>query len=91
MGKLSDNETLSANPLCDALADNTVTPVDEQVAFRIDFPQWLATYAVRNRGIILDLMAGERALEVSEKYRLSPGRVSQMRAQYHGDWRRFLG
>ncbi len=89
VGKLLDYEMLSDNPLCDALIDNTVTPVDEQVAFRLDFPQWVSTYSERNRGIILDLMAGERTLEVSDKYALSPGRVSQMRGQFCDSWRRF--
>ena len=73
----------------DALADNTVTPVDEQVAFRMDFPCWLSTYSDRDRRIALDLMAGERTQDVSEKYSLSAGRVSQMRMQFHEGWRRF--
>ena len=81
--------TLSANPLCEALADNTVTPVDEQVAFRMDFPQWLSTYPDRDRRIALDLMAGERTLDVADKYALSAGRVSQMRTQFHDSWNRF--
>ena len=36
---LPDHSTLGGNPLGEALVDNTVTPVDEQVAFRLDFPQ----------------------------------------------------
>jgi hypothetical protein len=86
---LPDFSTLSGNPLEEALADNTVTPVDEQVAFRLDFPQWLSTCRDRDRGIILDLMAGERTLDVSDKFGLSPGRVSQMRTQFRDGWRRF--
>jgi len=73
----------------DAPADNTVTPVDEQVAFRLDFPQWLSTYSDRDRRIALDLMVGERTMDVSEKYALSAGRVSQMRTQFHDSWKRF--
>ena len=88
VGKLPDQETLSANPLCDALADNTVTPVDEQVAFRLDFPQWLSTYPDRDRRIALDLMAGERTQDAADKYALSEGRISQLRTQFHDSWRR---
>ncbi len=91
VGKLPDHETLSANLLCDALADNTVTPVDEQVAFRLDFPQWLSTYSDRDRRIALDLMAGERTQDVSDKYALSAGRISQMRRHFHDGWRKFHG
>ena len=86
---LPDFSTLAGNPLEEALADNTVTPVDEQVAFRLDFPRWLSTYSDRDRRIALDLMAGERTLEVADKYGLSPGRVSQMRTQFRDGWRRF--
>jgi hypothetical protein len=89
VGKLPDHETLSENPLCDALAENTVTPVDEQVCFRLDFPAWLTTLADRDRGIALDLMAGERTQDVSQKYGRSAGRISQMRGQFCEDWRRF--
>ena len=89
VGKLPDHETLSVNPLSDALADNTVTPVDEQVAFRMDFPQWLSTYSDRDRRLALDMLAGERTLDVSDKFGLSPGRISRMRMQFHDSWQRF--
>jgi hypothetical protein len=35
--------------------------------------------------VILDLMAGERTLDVADKYRLSPARISQMRRELHDD------
>ncbi len=81
--------TLSGNPLEDALADNTVSPVPEQVAFRIDFPDWLQTYDERRRRVIEDLMLGQRTLDVADKYQLSPGRVSQLGRLFHDGWRRF--
>ena len=87
---LPDFSTLAGNPLEEALADNTVTPVDEQVAFRLDFPQWLSTHADRNRRIALDLMCGERTLDVSNKYDLSQGRIAQMRGQLRRSWERYL-
>jgi hypothetical protein len=87
--KLPDVGTLSGNPLSDALADNTVTPPDEQCAFRIDFPDWLRTRTKRDRRVIEDLMCGERTTDVSNKYGLSPGRVSQLRRQFLRDWERF--
>ena len=89
--KLPDYSTLSGNPLDDALTDNTVTPVAEQVAFRLDFPAWLATLGGRDRGVALDLMAGERTRDVARKYGRSPGRVAQLRRAFHGDWSRFCG
>jgi hypothetical protein len=81
--------SLTGNVFDDALARNTVSPVPEQVSFRLDFPAWLATHADRNRRIILDLMAGERTLDVARKHGTSPARVSQLRRAFRDDWRRF--
>jgi len=73
------------------LRDNTMTPVPEQVAFRIDWPAWIITRTERDRRIVNDLMAGERTLDVSRKYKISPGRVSQLRQEFHDDWLHFSG
>jgi hypothetical protein len=68
------------------LSDNTLTPVPEQAAFRIDWPAWMKTRTDRERRIIDDLMVGERTLDVSRKYGISPSRVSQLRQEFHHDW-----
>jgi len=47
--KLPEFSTLSGNPLEEALHDNTVSPVPDQVVFRLDFPSWLGTLGQRNR------------------------------------------
>ena len=73
------------------LCDNTLTPVPEQAAFRIDWPAWVRTRTDRDRRIIEELMTGERTFDVSRKYGLSPGRVSQMRRELHQDWLAFYG
>jgi hypothetical protein len=71
------------------LSDNSITPIPDQAAFRIDWPAWMQTQTERNRRIIDDLMAGECTLDVSRKHGLSPGRISQMRRQLHDDWQAF--
>src|SRR5215475_567017 len=43
VGKLMDFSTLSGNALEEALQDNTVSSVPDQVCFRCDFPAWLTT------------------------------------------------
>jgi hypothetical protein len=73
------------------LRDNTVTPVPEQVAFRIDFPAWRLTRCHRDRQILDGMMDGERTQDLSEQFGISPARVSQLRREFHDDWRRFLG
>ena len=71
------------------LQSNTTTPVDEQAAFRIDFPEWMKTWSERDKRIIRDMISGERTFDLSRKYGCSPGRISQKREQYHKDWDRF--
>jgi len=91
VGKLPDRSTLSEGPLQDALIDNTRTPPGEQVCFRLDFPAWLRAHTERDHRLIDHLMVGERALDVSRKFGLSPSRVSQKRREFHDDWTRFCG
>jgi hypothetical protein len=73
------------------LRDNTLTPVPEQVAFRIDFPAWLRTLTPRERRIIRAMTRNERTTDISKEFEVSPGRISQMRQEFHDDWLRFHG
>lgn len=81
--------TLSGNPFDEALLDNTQTPIPDQVSFRLDFPAWLTTRTERDRLIISEFMVGERTLEVSQKFRVSQPRISQLRREYLEDWSAF--
>ncbi len=89
--KLPDVATLGDHPLADALADNTVTPPDEQVAFRLDFPAWLSTLGDRNRRVAEALMLGDRTTDVAGRHGMSAARVSQLRREFRRDWRAFCG
>jgi hypothetical protein len=80
---------LNGDILDEALRDNRMTPVPDQVAFRCDFPEWLRTYDRGKRRLIRDLMAGARTLDAAAKHRLSAARVSQLRREFHRDWVRF--
>ena len=89
--KLPDFSTLHGSPLEEALHANMVSPVLEQVAFRLDFPAWLTSLTKRDHAIVEDLMLGERTLDVAAKYGLSPARISQKRREYCQDWQSFCG
>ena len=88
---LAGPTTLSGSPLEEALLDNAATPPPEAAAFRIDFPAWLATWPERDRRLIEALGLGERTLALADQFGLTPGRISQKRREYHGDWERFCG
>ena len=73
----------------EAVHDNTQTPVPDQVAFRLDFPAWLQTRTKRDQRIIDRLLLGERTGSVARAFRLSPGRIAQLRRVFAKDWQRF--
>jgi hypothetical protein len=89
VGRLPDFSTLNGTPLEEALHDNTVSPVPDQVAFRLDFPAWRLSRCERDRRLIDTLMVGERTKAVGRKFGLSQGRISQKRRSFHEDWQRF--
>ncbi len=91
VSRLPGCSTLHGNPLDEALQDNTVSPVPEQVAFRLDFPAWRRTHCERDRRLIDRLMLGERTLDASRAFGLSPARVSQKRREFRHDWQIFCG
>lgn len=80
---VDDNEAI------DALRDNTLTPVPDQVQFRMDFPAWVRTHTERTKNVIRHLMVGERTKDVAEKHKTTAGRISQMRRELCLDWNRF--
>jgi hypothetical protein len=93
------HEQLYADPhgqaLLDAfeerLRDNTLTPVPDQAAFRIDFPNWLRTLTGRERRLIRAMARNERTKDLSRAFELSPGRISQLRREFRDAWLRYQG
>ncbi len=83
--------TLTPNPLSEALIDNTVTPPDEQAAFRIDFLDWFASKGRRDRRLIGDMAMGERTKDLAARYGLCPARISQKRSEFRQSWRQYTG
>jgi hypothetical protein len=73
------------------LRDNTLTPVLDQVAFRLDFPAWLKTLTARERRLVRAMAQGERTTDLSKEFEVSPGRISQLRRELRDDWLRFQG
>jgi hypothetical protein len=75
--------------LADALTDNTKSAVPEQAAFRLDFPRWRASLRRRDRKILDALAGGERTADAARRFRISPGRISQLRREFEEGWREF--
>ena len=73
----------------EALVDNTVTPVADAAAFRLDFPTWLERLAQRDRNLIIFLALGNTPRETAERFRISQARISQLRRALQESWREF--
>ena len=73
------------------LTDNTTTAPAEQAAFRLDFRAWCKKMTPRERRIIHAMATNERTKDLSQRFNVSAGRISQMRSQFRDDWRRFVG
>jgi hypothetical protein len=91
VGSLPEVSTPLRGPLADALVDNTVSPVLDQVAFRIDFPAWRRTRSERDRRVIDRMMVGESTAILARLFGVSSARISQMRREFHDDWHSFCG
>jgi hypothetical protein len=75
----------------EALADNTSSPVPDQAAFRIDFPEWLAAQSPRDRRLAKFLALGNGPAEAADRFRVSRARVSQIRRELRQSWAAFQG
>jgi len=75
----------------EAVVEDPHTPVFEQVQFRCDFPAWLNTLRRRDRRIAETLALGHRTQDVARKFKVSEGRVSQLRRELAASWKDFTG
>jgi hypothetical protein len=66
-------------------------PIPDQAAFNIDFPVWLVLIGKKKRRIAEALSIGSRTKDVSRRFRVSPGRISQLRNELRRSWDEFQG
>ena len=63
----------------------------ETAASRIDFAEWLLTLPRRKRRIAEELATGETTRKTAKRFRVSAGRISQMRRELKDAWEDFQG
>jgi hypothetical protein len=80
-----------SNIWCEFLVDDRLTPIPDQVAFRLDFPAWLRSQNHRNRNLAKFLAVGNTAIQAARRFGVSVPRVSQLRAELQASWRTFQG
>jgi hypothetical protein len=73
----------------EAVVEDHRTAVADQVAFRIDFPEWLSRLSARNCRIAESLAYGNSTNSVARQFRVSAARIAQIRHELHDSWERF--
>jgi hypothetical protein len=63
----------------------------ETAASRIDFGAWLRSLPRRSRRIAETLAKGETTKTTAKRFRVSPGRISQVRRELQANWHAFQG
>lgn len=66
------------------------TPVPDAVAFRLDFPAFLATLSDRQREVAVDLLSGMGTGECAAKHLVTPAAISQTRARIADQYAEFV-
>jgi DNA-directed RNA polymerase specialized sigma24 family protein len=70
--------------------DPKSSPADTAI-FRCDFLDWLGGLTDWDRRMVEAMALSERTQDLAKRFRVSPGRVSQLRREYQRDWQRFHG
>ena len=70
------------------LEDRKAGPADTAAA-RIDIAAWLETLPKEKRRIAALLATGETTKRTARRFRLSPGRISQLRSELKQAWEYF--
>jgi hypothetical protein len=84
-------ESSEANVWSEILADDTLTPVPDQVAFRLDFSAWLRIQKRRKWELARFLTVGNTVTEAAQRFCVSIPRISQLRSELQVSWQSFQG
>lgn len=76
---------------CEVLVEDRTAGPAQTAAARIDVGNWFKAMPPRDRKIAKSLAVGERTMDVAKRFRLSQGRISQKRDEFHNSWKRFQG
>ena len=70
--------------------DQKAGPADI-AASRIDFAAWLASMSSLRRKIAECLATGESTFDAARRFKVTPGRISQLRREFQASWLAFHG
>lgn len=73
------------------LAESRKCTPAELAASRIDFRDWLERMPPKKRRVATALATGESTNSAARRFRVTPGRISQLRREFEDAWRDFHG
>jgi hypothetical protein len=73
------------------LRDNTLTPVPDQASFRLAYPHFVRSLGQRDRRMAHFLSLGNSVMETARRFKLSPGRITQLRQRWCREWHALHG
>ena len=91
MERLDRHDKEDPNEWCEVLVeDKTAGPADIACT-RIDFESWLQSLPCRHRRLAEYLSLGNRTADAARKFKVSAGRVSQIRKELAKSWSDYTG
>ena len=79
------------NTWAEAIVEDKTAGPAEIACTRIDFSDWLSSLKRRDRRVAEFLANGETTKMAARKFRVSQGRISQLRRELAESWRTFIG
>ena len=76
---------------CEVLVEDRHADAAAIVQTKLDFSDWLASLKRRDRRVAEFLAQGETTKAAARKFRVSAGRISQLRKELAANWRAFIG
>lgn len=86
---LEDRDVRSGSPWKAIIAESRAFSPADAAAARLDIEAWLRTETVRKRAVAKALAIGERPSAIAARFRVSCGRISQLRHELRKSWERF--
>jgi hypothetical protein len=89
--RLDRHDKDDENAWCEVLVEDRHAGPAEIACTKIDFEEWLKSLPVRYRRLAQYLGLGNRTSDAAKKFKISAGRVSQVRRELAESWRKFVG
>jgi hypothetical protein len=89
--RLNRHDKDDENAWCEVLVEDRRAGPADTARMRLDFESWLASLPVRYRHLAQYLSLGNRTSDAARKFRVSNGRVSQIRKELAESWQKFTG